>query len=65
MMQSCIPEEVERAHFSLATPNTDVVYCIVCIIVWFINKTHLKLLQEERKVALQQIFGCNKFEHKI
>ena len=50
-MKLLLPEEVGRAHFSLATPTYAAVAYIIHIIIH-----HLKLFQEEGKVALQRIF---------
>ena len=47
-------EEAGRAQFNLATAT----YATVAYsAVWFINKTHLKLLQEGFNVEPQRIFG--------
>ena len=52
------PEEVGRAEINVATPT----YATVTYTVrQFINKTHLKLLQEGFKVEPQRIFGYNIF----
>ena len=49
-----LTEEAGRAQFNMATATyTTVAYSAV----WFINKTHLKLLQEGFNVEPQWIFG--------
>ena len=55
-------EEVGRAEFNVATPT----YATIAYSVrYFINKTHLKVLQEGFKIDPQQIFCENIFSHKI
>ena len=47
-------EEASRAQFNMATAT----YATVAYsAVWFINKTHLKLLQEGFNFEPQRIFG--------
>ena len=47
-------EEASKAQFNLATAT----YATVAYsAVWFINKTHLKLLQEGFNIEPQRIFG--------
>ena len=50
-------EEVGRAQFNLATATYATVAYSNISTVWFINKTHLKLLQEGFNVEPQRIFG--------
>ena len=55
-------EEAGRAQFNLATAT----YATVAYsAVWFVNKTHLKWLQEGFNVEPQRIFGLNNFSHNI
>ena len=57
-----VTEEAGRAEFNVAKPT----YATVAYNVqWFINKTHLKLLQEGFSVEPQRIFSLNIFLHKI
>ena len=54
------PEEVGEHNSIWQQPLTQqlcVAYLVDGNTIWFINKTHLKLLQEEFKVELQLIFG--------